>query len=660
MGDFGYSCVLIAFVSACVACVACWQALLVSSREKQGWWCYAKYAFLLHSLALFFAIAALYFLIFYDQFSYYYVYAHTMRALPWYYKLSCLWEGQEGSFLLWLFWGALLGLYFAFVRVSKASVVLFVLAIIQVFLSAMLLGINFSAFSVGSSPFVLTSEAIDMFRFSVPLDGKGLNPLLQNYWMVIHPPVLFAGFALFAPPLAYALAALWEGPKYKRWVMDALPWVLGALLVLGIGILMGAYWAYETLNFGGYWNWDPVENAVYVPWLVMIAALHAMQVYRRKRKSQRLALGLICLAYVLVLYATFLIRSGILGDASVHAFTDAGLSTQLIIFMTFIATLCVVAFVRSPLSQTKPLFKGVYLWYRADFWLLIGIATLLLMAYQVLIPTSFPVFNAIANSLGLTLNLAPPADAPSFYARYQIPLSVVLLFASGVAQSLTQKRLRHKKEFLNILRLPLILTMILASLLFLFSRWQVPIWMLLATACLYALVANLLSCIRLIKKRWMMSPSAVAHTGIAVLVLGILASSGFSKIISENKTGLVWSKSFPDEVNDNDILLFRHQIRPMQDYQLLYEGNYYKLNNGKYVPKEHFLQTENPYYIKPIHKTKKTSKPLLLANAGKIYFKIRYQETNKNPIYLYPSAQDAETMGIIYEPHIVHKLNKDI
>src|SRR5690606_37464903 len=145
---------------------------------------------------------------------------------------------------------------------------------------------------------------------SVPEDGTGLNPLLQNYWMVIHPPFLFMGFAATLVPFAYLIAGLWT-KRYTEWVRPALPWSLFAAAVLGTGILMGAYWAYETLNFGGYWNWDPVENAVYIPWLVLLAAIHVMALYRKNKAGLRTAAVLIVASFILILYSTFLTRSGI-------------------------------------------------------------------------------------------------------------------------------------------------------------------------------------------------------------------------------------------------------------------------------------------------------------------------------------------------------------
>ena len=149
-----------------------------------------------------------------------------------------------------------------------------VLGFTQLLLSSMILGVVIYDLKIGSSPFILLRDAISAPIFQldpsyIPEDGSGLNPLLQNYWMVIHPPTLFLGFAVCIVPFSYAISSL-RLREYKSWIKYAKTWLIVSIIILGVGIMMGAYWAYETLNFGGYWNWDPVENAVYVLSLIHI------------------------------------------------------------------------------------------------------------------------------------------------------------------------------------------------------------------------------------------------------------------------------------------------------------------------------------------------------------------------------------------------------
>ena len=230
-----------------------------------------------------------------------------------------------------------------------------VFALVQTFLTSMILGviIPWIDLKVGSSPFLLLREAQpDLPVWSmqpnfIPKDGRGLNPLLQNYWMVIHPPTLFLGFALTLVPFAYLIAGLWK-KKLTEWVQPALPWALFGAGILGVGIMMGAYWAYETLNFGGYWNWDPVENASFVPWLVLLGAIHTMIAYKTSSSALKTSIILVIATFILVLYSTFLNRSGILGNASVHSFTDLGLSGQLLLYM---GTFLLVAIILIPTAM---------------------------------------------------------------------------------------------------------------------------------------------------------------------------------------------------------------------------------------------------------------------------------------------------------------------
>ena len=276
--------------------------------------------------------------------------ATARNHLPVQYMISCFWEGQEGSFLLWIFWHVVIGLVIMRFNRKWEAPVMAVFSGVQLFLVSMILGVVLGGVKIGSSPFILLREFLPdlpvwkMNPDFVPKDGTGLNALLQNYWMVIHPPTLFLGFALTLVPFAFAIAGLWK-KELTAWVKPALPWTLIGGGVLGVGVVMGAYWAYETLNFGGYWNWDPVENAVYIPWLVLVASLHGMVLWQKRRTGLRTAFALVVATFVLILYATFLTRSGVLGNASVHSFTDLGLSGQLFIYLAFFTVLAVALLV---------------------------------------------------------------------------------------------------------------------------------------------------------------------------------------------------------------------------------------------------------------------------------------------------------------------------
>ena len=283
IGNLGHFFVITSFVTAFVTSFCYWRANSMTDMAlRQGWIQNGRAGFIIHSIAVLGIIVSLFTIIFNHYFEYHYAYAHSSLHLPGQYMISSFWQGQEGSFLLWIFWQAVVGIVLIFTQRTWEASVMTIFSLVQAFLASMIVGVVIPGLSlkIGSSPFILLRDAMadPIFKLQpdfIPKDGNGLNPLLQNYWMVIHPPTLFLGFALTLVPFSFCMAGLWQ-KKYIEWVKQALPWTLLGGAILGLGILMGGYWAYETLSFGGYWNWDPVENAVYVPWLILIASLHTM------------------------------------------------------------------------------------------------------------------------------------------------------------------------------------------------------------------------------------------------------------------------------------------------------------------------------------------------------------------------------------------------
>ncbi|MEQ9591972.1 MAG: cytochrome c biogenesis protein CcsA, partial [Cyclobacteriaceae bacterium] len=446
IGGLGHLFVIISFVTSLVAAFSYWKSKTTQDdAQKAGWVSNARVAFYLHLAAIVGVFFSLFYIIYNHYFEYHYAYSHSSRHLPAHYMVSCFWEGQEGSFLLWIFWQAVLGVFVIRTQKEWEAPVMIVFSLVQAFLVSMVLGVVLPLINIklGSSPFILLRDALDdpIFQLDpdfIPKDGSGLNPLLQNYWMVIHPPTLFLGFAATIVPFAFCIAGLWE-KKYKEWIKPALPWALFGGAVLGLGILMGGYWAYETLNFGGYWNWDPVENAVYVPWLILIAAIHTMITYKNSQTALKSSIILVISVFILILYSTFLTRSGILGDSSVHSFTDLGLSGQLLIYLLFFTIasvwLAIARWKEIPSSEKEASV------YSREFWIFLGATTLCLMGFQVLIPTSIPVYNSIVEIFGGTSNLAPPADQVSFYSKFQLWFGVAVALISGTGQFFWWKRI---------------------------------------------------------------------------------------------------------------------------------------------------------------------------------------------------------------------------
>src|SRR6476661_2051690 len=343
-GKLGQFFIILSFGSALLSLISYYFATNNKDKHDNSWQKLGRIGFITNFVAVIAVGACLFYIIYNHLFEYHYAWAHSSTTLPVYYIISSFWEGQEGSFWLWSFWQAVLATILVYKAKSWENGVMTVMMLSQVFLCSMLIGVEILGTKIGSSPFILLRDAIQAPIFSRPdylsliADGNGLNPLLQNYWMVIHPPTLFLGFASMIVPFAYAIAGLWE-KRFKDWVQPALPWSLFAVMILGTGIIMGSFWAYEALNFGGFWAWDPVENASIIPWLTLIAGVHVLIAYKNSGHSYFTALFLIIISFILVLYASFLTRSGILGETSVHAFTDLGMSGQLIIYMLIFVAL---------------------------------------------------------------------------------------------------------------------------------------------------------------------------------------------------------------------------------------------------------------------------------------------------------------------------------
>lgn len=261
-----------------------------------------------------------------------YVYNYSDRALPFFYKLSALWGGQEGTYLLWLMMNA----FFGYVIIKKGGVYRNVAMVIY-----SIVNIFFLFFLVKLSPFALLN--------GYPPDGAGLNPLLQNPWMVIHPPVIFVGYSLAAVPFSFAMAALILN-DFSSWVKKSFPWAAITALMLAGGNILGGYWAYITLGWGGFWAWDPVENSSFIPWFISLAFVHGLVIEKRTGALRKTNLLMASFVFVLVIYGTFLTRSGVLADFSVHSFVDLGINQYLVLFLVLYIMISLMFFVRDKIN----------------------------------------------------------------------------------------------------------------------------------------------------------------------------------------------------------------------------------------------------------------------------------------------------------------------
>lgn len=511
-------------------------------------------SFVLHSIGILGVLSILMTAILSHWFEFDYVWRHSSRDLPLEYVFSALWEGQEGSFIIWMFWHMVLGWFLVRGARSWEPGTMAVVGLAQLLLTSMILGVYVFGTKIGSSPFVLIRElpenlglpwtTIKDYLIRIPAfrDGQGLNPLLQNYWMVIHPPTLFLGFAATLIPFAYVVAG-WIERRPLDWVTPALPWVFFGVGVLGTGILMGGAWAYEALSFGGFWAWDPVENASLVPWITLVAAGHLMFIVKKKKTSGGLTAIMVMLTFVLILYSTFLTRSGVLGDSSVHSFVDLGLNGQLMLLLGFFAlgslVLLVARWRALPKNSADEAFSS------REFWLVIGSLVLLLSAVQISFSTSIPVLNKIIGPEGLIPLLgeamAPPADVFKHYHSIQIPVAIVVsLFMAAVPF------LRWDSTPGAMMRrmIPsLVASLVLGGLAAWGLKFDQPMYAVLLITGMFAAFANMDYWLRFLRGNWRSGGLALAHFGFALILLGALISNGKKQAISQNPVFL--HKDFP-------------------------------------------------------------------------------------------------------------------
>jgi cytochrome c-type biogenesis protein CcmF len=510
----------------------------------------------LGTLAIVAVTAVLLTLILSHQFQYSYVWSYSSRDLSLPLLVSTLYAGQEGSFLLWTLFTSLIGLILIrhSARMGYEPQVMSVFALITLTLSLMLLAKN---------PFLYVWENWpgEVSPGFVPPDGRGLNPLLQNYWMVIHPQVLFLGFASMAVPYAYAMGALMKR-DYAGWIKPAAPWMAFSGLILGLGIMLGGYWAYETLGWGGYWAWDPVENSSFVPWLVGVAALHTTLSQRKTGGFMRTNLVLSMLAFILVLYSTFLTRSGVLGDTSVHSFVDPGmwvywlLISLIVLFVGIAVALLLSRWKEIPWPAAhRQSTIGEFRTYMTsrEFALFLGASTLFLLAVVVLWGTSTPIITDLLEGKKSAIDI-------SFYARWSIPLGIAIGVLSGLAQLLWWSR-SERGSVLRSLRVPVTSAAAGSAVFALLGVTDVAPLLVVAGA-LFALVANAQVALRVFRGNPKFMGGAVAHVGIAIMVIGFVISSEYD---SEQTVSLV-------------------QGTPLETmgYRLTYEG-YRPLDGEKYA-----------------------------------------------------------------------------
>ena len=653
LSNLGYFLVFFAFVSAILSTVSYFLAVknkndltLSALWKKTG-----RTSFRLHSIAMIGVVILLYILIYGHYYEFHYVWKYSNDSMPIEYLISCFWGGQEGSFLLWLFWNVVIGNILIRKAKEWESSVMTIFVLSQVFLNAMLLGVYVWDLKIGNNVFLLTknlpdniglpwTEMSDYMKLPMFKDGQGLNPLLQNYWMTIHPPTLFLGFALTVVPFAYGIAGMWQN-KFREWIKPSISWTFVGVGVLGIGILMGGMWAYEALSFGGFWAWDPVENVSYIPWLTFVGAGHLMLANQKKNNSIFFTYLLSILSFVLVLYSTFLTKSGILADTSVHSFTDNGMLGQLLLFIVFFLWLSVFVIIKNKQSRLMFTVLSTFLFVMSifadnsqtilginpsgiifilgfllflvfvimsairnfpketteekilsrEFWMFMGSLALLIACLQIFVDNSYPVWNTLFNT-----NNAGHEDVITYYNVWQGAFAVFIAFFVGFGQFLRYKNMPSKVFFKNI-SLSVIASIVISVIILVvydftndkFIASEKVVYIALLFTSVYAVIGNLDYFIRFVRGKLNFAGASIAHIGFGLILFGALISNSQGKKLSHNRAGKFKLEALSDSFKNNEdaqltlgdtIYVNRYfvsyQKRTQNEKESIYDVNYFE------------------------------------------------------------------------------------
>ena len=506
-----------------------------------------------------------------------YVYNNSSLSMPWYYTISAFYGGQEGSLL---YWGLMLSVFaaiFIFTSRRASSVlvpyVIVTLMAIETFLLLVLTSV--------SNPFVRLTGL-------PPTDGTGLNPLLMDPGMLIHPPTLLMGYMSFAVPFAFAVAALVTGKLDSEWLRSIRRWTLASWSIQTAGLLLGAWWAYHVLGWGGYWGWDPVENAALLPWLTATAFLHSTMVQERRGMLKVWNLFLVMASFALSIFGTFEVRSGII--SSVHSFAYSAIGSYFLVFLVVVVVVSTALFLyRLPRLKPEQEFdsvvsrEGVFL---LNNLLLIGIT------FATLWGTIFPLISVALRKQSMTVG-------PPFYENVNGPLFVLLLLAMGIGPLLAWRRTSLRSLWRNLC-VPVVLAAVCAGILPLLGITNVvanigfSVCAFTATAILYELWRGMLvrhahgepypiALYMLFNRYRQRYGGYIVHLGLALLAVGVIGShffqtqkdvvltSGQETTMAGNR--LVYFGNLDDKQSDKEIITSQIQIwRDGHLQQYIYPG----------------------------------------------------------------------------------------
>ncbi|MGB4838877.1 MAG: cytochrome c biogenesis protein CcsA [Saprospiraceae bacterium] len=581
VGQIGHILLIMSFVAALFSAFSYFLSVKnKNTTTSAGWNTIGRSSYYVHGVVLISFMILLFYAMYNHMYEYSYVFDHVSEELPLKYILSAFWEGQEGSFMLWMFWHVILGIILSKTTGKLEAPVMVSIALAEAILMSMLLGIHIpwdgGTIKIGSNPTTLLRSINDAPIFANAdylslIKGRGMNPLLQNYWMTIHPPTLFLGFASTIVPFAFAFAGLMI-KDHKEWIKQSLNWSLFSAGILGTGLVMGSLWAYVALSFGGYWAWDPVENASLVPWLTLIAGIHVHLISKNTGYATRALYFFYLISFVLILYSTFLTRSGVLGDTSAHAFTEMGLEWQLIFIMA-VFTIPGFFLLLKNYKNIKNPEKEEELSSR-EFWMFIGALILLFSAILISTSTSLPVYNKIMTYFNPAFEGRVVKDAIEHYNKYQLWIAVFVATLSSFSLYLRYQgvnwNLLKKKFFIHLIIhifASLILTWLFSLWLKLYS-WQ---YIVLCLAGFFSIISNLDYIVNTVKGNIKLAWSAISHFGFGMMIIGILGSGLNQKNISSNP--FVFQGMFTNEDIQKYVQLIKGKPLYSQGYFITYQSD---------------------------------------------------------------------------------------
>lgn len=597
----------VAFISSVLAMVLYAYASIRQNKKAEQ---ISNWLWGLKGIFVTVASGALIYLIMTHQFQYFYVWNYTSLDLETKYLFSAFYGGQEGSFLLWVFFAFLVGLgLIKWTRKPYRGPVMFVMALTQFFLLSMILGWDLGFARIGASPFRTIAQEMPNAPFLqanpgfVPQDGTGLNDLLKSPWMMIHPPIIFLGFSMMTVPFAFAVASLWT-KTYHEWIRPALPWTLAANLSLLTAIFLGGYWAYETLSFGGYWAWDPVENASLVPWLIGTAGIHAMIIQRKSRRAHKASIFFALLAYVSVIYQTFLTRSGVLADQSVHSFVDLGLYNQLLAFILIVTFMGIGFYLYRYKELPTPEKESKFL--SREFMTFTGAMLLFLLGIVIILGTSSPILGKL-----FVDNPTPPEI--QFYNDWSMPIAIIMAIATVIGQYLFWEK--HTWESLaGEMITPLLITSTVSVVSIVFGNVTSIYYMIYIFAGWFTVIGNGTVLIRLLRKNPKLVGGTITHIGFGLLLLGIIASSVYTRPMLDKRTADYNIRVEQGEVIDEEGFPITQKVEMFEltinqpklineKYMVTYEG--YELSNSPRPGQQNYrlkfepIDGGEPFYMSP-------------------------------------------------------------